>query len=66
MTATKNQFFKPSKMSAQAKSEQATSVVKDILASEVQAREKKTERLKALRMSQIPADVENNRNPRRK
>lgn len=52
MTATKDQFFKPAKMSAQAKSEQTNSVVRDILDAEVIAREKKTEKLRALRLQQ--------------
>ena len=52
MTATKEEFFKPAKMSAQAKAEQTNSVVRDILDAEVTAREKKTERLKALRLAQ--------------
>jgi hypothetical protein len=60
MTATKDQFFKPAKMSAQAKSEQTNSVVRDILDAEVIAREKKTEKLRALRLQQTadaPAPV---------
>ncbi|HEV7433350.1 MAG TPA: hypothetical protein VGO22_00525 [Pseudorhizobium sp.] len=58
MTATKEEFFKPAKMSAQAKAEQTNSVVRDILDAETSAREKKTERLKALRLAQpAPAPV---------
>ncbi|MCJ8520589.1 hypothetical protein ABID21_003528 [Pseudorhizobium tarimense] len=52
MTATKEEFFKPAKMSAQAKAEQTNTVVRDILDAETIAREKKTERLKALRLAQ--------------
>lgn len=52
MTATKDEFFKPAKMSAQAKAEQTNSVVRDILDAETNAREKKTEKLKALRLAQ--------------
>ncbi len=52
MTATKEEFFKPAKMSAQAKAEQTNSVVRDILDAETSAREKKTEKLKALRLAQ--------------
>lgn len=52
MTATKEEFFKPGKLSAQAKAEQTNTVVRDILAAEAAAREKKTEKLKALRMAQ--------------
>ncbi|TWF54209.1 hypothetical protein [Neorhizobium alkalisoli] len=53
MTATKDEFFKPAKLSAQAKADQTNSVVRDILAAEVDAREKKTEKLRALRMAQV-------------
>lgn len=52
MTATKDQFFKPEKMSAQAKAEQTNSVVRDILDAEVTARDKKTEKLRAMRLAQ--------------
>ena len=57
MTATKEEFFKPAKMSAQAKAEQTNSVVRDILDAETTEREKKTEKLKALRLAQ-PAPSE--------
>nr|CAD6616285.1 hypothetical protein RTCK_03060 [Rhizobium sp. TCK] len=52
MTATTEEFFKPAKLSAQAKAEQTNSVVRDILAAETAARESKTEKLKALRLAQ--------------
>jgi hypothetical protein len=52
MTATKEEFFKPAKMSAQAKAEQTNSVVRDILDAETAAREKKTEKLRAMRLAQ--------------
>jgi hypothetical protein len=52
MTKTKDNLFKPEKLSAQAKSEQTTSVAKDILANEASALQKKTERLRALRLAQ--------------
>ena len=52
MTATKEEFFKPGKLSAQAKAEQTNTVVRDILDAEATAREKKTEKLKALRLAQ--------------
>lgn len=58
MTATKEEFFKPGKLSAQAKAEQTNAVVRDILAAEVAAREKKTEKLKALRLAQPAPDEE--------
>lgn len=56
MTATKEELFKPAKMSAQAKAEQTNSVVRDILSAEAIAREKKTEKLKALRLAQPVAE----------
>ncbi|CAD7046083.1 hypothetical protein REJC140_04044 [Pseudorhizobium endolithicum] len=56
MTATKEEFFKPGKLSAQAKAEQTNAVVRDILAAEATAREKKTEKLKALRLAQPAPD----------
>lgn len=52
MVATKDAFFKPKKMSAQEKAEQTDATARDILAAEAQAREKKTETLRALRMAQ--------------
>lgn len=51
MTATKDQFFKPGKLSAQAKAEQTNTLVRNILDAEVAAREKKTEALRALRLA---------------
>ncbi|MBB3441119.1 hypothetical protein LVY75_22090 [Sinorhizobium sp. B11] len=52
MTETKDTFFKPEKLSPQAKAEQTTSVAKGILESEAVARQKKTEKLRALRLAQ--------------
>ena len=52
MTESKDTFFKPEKLSPQAKAEQTTSVAKDILESEAAARQKKTEKLRALRLAQ--------------
>ncbi|MFS8047657.1 hypothetical protein [Rhizobium sp. BR 314] len=52
MTKTQDNLFKPEKLSAQAKSEQTTSIAKDILADEASARQKKTDRLRALRLAQ--------------
>ncbi len=52
MTATKDQFFKPAKLSADAKAKHTNSIVRDILDSEAAAREKKTQNLRALRLAQ--------------
>lgn len=65
MTATKDEFFKPEKLSAQAKADQTNAVVRDILDAETTAREKKTERLRALRLAQAEVAVEK-KQPKRK
>ena len=52
MTATKNDFFKPTKLSAEAKAKQTTNTVRAILDEEAAARGKKTEALRALRLAQ--------------
>jgi hypothetical protein len=56
MTATKQQFFKPTKMSAEAKSSQTNSIARGIVEQEAAAREKKTEKLRALRMAKEAAN----------
>lgn len=55
MTATRQQFFKPTKVSAATKAEETNSVAKGIVAQEAAAREKKTEKLRALRLAQEAA-----------
>lgn len=52
MTATRDQFFKPEKTSAQAKAGQTNSVLKTIIDAETVARDQKTEKLRALRLAQ--------------
>lgn len=49
MTATKDAFFKPGKMSAQDKAAAIDHVAREIIAKEITQREKKTERLRKLR-----------------
>lgn len=66
MTATKDQFFKPAKMSAQAKAEQTDSIVKDILDAEVLARDKKTETLRALRLAKLKDAEDTESSPSKK
>ncbi|WP_242219853.1 hypothetical protein [Shinella zoogloeoides] len=56
MTATKQQFFKPTKVSADTKSAQTNSIARGIIEQEAAAREKKTEKLRALRMAREAAD----------
>lgn len=51
MTATREQFFKPTKASAATKAEETNSVARGIIAQEAAARDKKTEKLKALRLA---------------
>ncbi len=55
MTATKDQFVKSAKLSADAKSKHTSSIVSDILDSEAAAREKKTQKRRALRLAQAAA-----------
>jgi hypothetical protein len=56
MTATRQQFFKPTKVSAAKKAEETDSVAKGIVAQEAAARDKKTEKLRALRLAQEVAE----------
>ena len=65
MTATKDEFFKPGKLSAQAKAAQTDAAARDILAAEANARQKKPEKLKALRLAQ-PVLEEGPKKARRK
>lgn len=57
MTATKDPISKPVKLSTQEKAEQTNSVVRNILEAEVTAREKKTEKLRALRLAQAETEA---------
>jgi hypothetical protein len=54
---TKDDIFKPEKLSPQAKAEVTTAVAKDILAKEVSARQKKTEKLRALRLERAGTEA---------
>ncbi|MDR7144150.1 hypothetical protein [Rhizobium sp. BE258] len=56
MTKTKDNLFKPEKLSAQAKAENTASMAKEIMAGELIERQKKTERLRALRLAQPVAE----------
>ncbi|OJV02698.1 hypothetical protein JQ506_10600 [Shinella sp. PSBB067] len=55
MTATKQQFFKPTKMSAEKKAAETNSVARGIVEKEAAARDKKTEKLRALRLAKEAA-----------
>ena len=52
MTATKDQFFKPGKISAQDKASAIDHMARQIIAKEAAQRELKTERLRKLREAQ--------------
>ncbi|ANL27049.1 hypothetical protein AMC90_CH01184 [Rhizobium phaseoli] len=52
MTATKDEFFNPAKLSPRDKAEATDQTARAIIAAEASARDKKTEKLKALRLQQ--------------
>lgn len=56
MTATKQNFFKPTKVSAEKKAADTTSAARGIIEQEANARDKKTERLRALRLANEAAN----------
>jgi hypothetical protein len=56
MTATRQQFFKPTKVSAEKKAAETNSVARGIVEQEAAAREKKTEKLRAMRLAKEAAD----------
>lgn len=58
MTASKDESLKPVKPSARDKAAMTDETARTIIASEVTEREKKTARLRALRMQQEPAEAE--------
>ena len=58
MTATKEKFFNPGKLSAQDKAAATDHTARTIIAAEATEREKKTARLRALRLQQEPAEAE--------
>lgn len=52
MTATKGEFFNPKKLSAHDKAEATDNTARAIIAAEAVERQKKTEKLKSLRLQQ--------------
>lgn len=58
MTATKEKFFNPVKLSAQDKAAATDQTARTIIAAEATARDKKTARLRALRLQQEPVEAE--------
>lgn len=57
MTVTKEKFFKPGKVSPQDKTLATDSAARQITAAEAADREKKTEKLRALRLAQPVAET---------
>lgn len=57
MTGQKGEVERPTKISAEAKAERTNSAARDILAAEVNARERKTEKLRAMRLSQAAPEA---------
>jgi len=51
MTATKQNLFKPTKFNAEMKAADTNAAARGIVAQEANARDKKTERLRALRLA---------------
>lgn len=66
MTATKETFFKPEKVSPQDKAATTDSVARSLIAAEATARERKTEALKALRMQREAVEAENAPAPKKR
>ncbi len=56
MTATKEKFFKPEKINVRDKAQTTDSAARGIIEAEVIARDKKTEKLKALRLERDAAE----------
>ncbi|WP_313195621.1 hypothetical protein [Shinella zoogloeoides] len=56
MAATKGNFFKPTKASAEKKAADTNAVARGIVEQEASARDKKTERLRALRLAKEAAN----------
>ncbi|MBL0370942.1 hypothetical protein JJB09_02775 [Rhizobium sp. KVB221] len=59
MAATKDTLFNPAKLTSQQKIAQTDGAARQIIDAELAAREKKTERLKKLRLEQEAAAAEN-------
>lgn len=57
MTGQKGEVERPTKISSEAKAERTNSIARDILAAEVNARERKTEKLRAMRLAQEAPEV---------
>lgn len=56
MTASQEQFFKPAKLSTAKKAEMTDTAARGIVAQEAAARDRKTEKLRALRLAKEAAE----------
>jgi hypothetical protein len=63
MTITKEAFFNPAKLSADAKATQMNATIRNILEAEVAERDKKTQKLRALRLAQPVVEPSRKRKP---
>ncbi|MBB3318852.1 MULTISPECIES: hypothetical protein [unclassified Rhizobium] len=63
MTITKEAFFNPAKLSDYAKATQVNSTVRNILEAEAAERDKKTQKLRALRLAQPVVEPSEERKP---
>lgn len=61
MTATRDQFVKSAKLSADAKSKHTSSILSDILDSEAAAKERRTQKRRALQLAQQVAAADTSR-----
>ncbi|ARO23114.1 hypothetical protein CO659_20560 [Rhizobium sp. S9] len=66
MTATKGEFFNPAKLSSRDKAEATDHTARAIIAAEASARDKKTEKLRALRLQQAAEEAEASPTPAKK
>ncbi|AGS21018.1 MULTISPECIES: hypothetical protein [Rhizobium] len=66
MTATKGEFFNPAKLSSRDKAEATDHTARAIIAAEASARDKKTEKLRALRLQQAAEEAEASPPPAKK
>jgi hypothetical protein len=66
MTATKEEFFNPTKLSARDKAAATDHTARAIIAAEASSREKKTERLRLLRLEKEAAETSPQPAPKRR
>jgi len=65
LTATKDEFFSPTKLSARDKAAATDHTARSIIAAEASERDKKTEKLKLLRLEREAAEVPPAATPRK-